>query len=98
MNESEYRAAVAAEREFGKIQVHQQFRGLAVEMGLPPECTLATAKPIPYRPRWMVHQDHQQHHRDRVQLMAEERVAWTFPRPDSFVSPAEFLRSIGASA
>lgn len=40
MTETEYQAAVYAEREFGRIQVRQLTRKLAVDLGLPDDCML----------------------------------------------------------
>lgn len=56
MTESEYQATISAERTFGRIQVHQRFRALARELGLPDDCSL----PIyvrPWLPRWYVDPD-----------------------------------------
>lgn len=51
MTESEYQATIRAERMFGQIQVHQKFRALARELGLPGECSLPTE--VSRRlPRW----------------------------------------------
>lgn len=53
MTESEYQATISVERAFGRIQVHQNFRALARDLGLPADCSL----PIAVRsrlPRWYV--------------------------------------------
>lgn len=53
MTESEYQATIRAARVFGRIQVHQQFRALARELGLPDECSARPATPVlPRQPRW----------------------------------------------
>lgn len=86
MTEGEYYAAVRAEREFGKIQIHQQFRKLALELGLPPECSRPEPEPLPWRPRWHVHQDHQQRREIAAQMRMEAYARSSIQPPtDRFV-------------
>lgn len=47
MTESDYRAAILAERMFGHIQIRTQMRSLAADYGLPRDCM----EP-PNPPRW----------------------------------------------
>jgi hypothetical protein len=53
MTQDEYEATISAERTFGRIQVHQQFRALARELGLPADCSLP-AEVNRRLPRWYV--------------------------------------------
>lgn len=81
MTESEFQATVSAERTFGRIQVHQQFRALARELGLPADCSLP-ADVRPRLPRWYV--DPAAFRKERRQADARAmnvRLRYLFGRP-----------------
>jgi hypothetical protein len=86
MTESEYQATISAERTFGRIQVHQKFRALARELGLPNDCSLPTE--VSRRlPRWYVDPKatiEAAYWRDRSAVRVSEYVAVGILRPGPF--------------
>lgn len=53
MTEIEYREAIYAHRTMGRIEIHQQFRALAIELGLPPDCSEIPRQQKRRLPRWV---------------------------------------------
>jgi hypothetical protein len=88
MTETEYEAVVEAERAFGRIQVHQQFRALARDLGLPKDCSLP-ANARQRFPRWYVDTSgvlEAGEQAARIQMRTE--LAYRFSMPTFVATPA----------
>lgn len=81
MTEDEYQAAIETNRTFGQIQVHQQFRKLATDLGLPRDCSMVPS--IRRRlPRWYVEPEAFRAERQEAETReARIRLRYLFSQP-----------------
>lgn len=93
MTETEYEAMIQAERAFGRIQVHQQFRALARDLGLPKDCSLPAS--VRQRlPRWYVDPEGFRaagEQAARVQMRMEQAYLFSTPRFVSTPATLEYI-------